>query len=149
MDQIDVLILSELQNDSRQPFSKLAKKLGVATQTVIRRYNSMKDKQIVYASIIIDTTKLGYVGVAHLFIKTLSGAKTSTTINQLKKTPGVSIASSALGDYEAYAELMFKSFSDLSKKINTIKKYPNIQKISFALSTNEDSLLPPKYDLFK
>ena len=75
--------------------------------------------------------------------------ETSKTVNQLKQTPGVFIVSSALGDYEAYAELMFKSFIDLSEKITAIKKNLNIQKISFALSTNEDSLLPPKFDLFK
>lgn len=149
MDQLDVLILSELLKNARQPFSKLAKKLGVATQTVIRRYNLMKKNQIVYASIRIDTKKLGYVGVAHLFIKTLSGTKTSGTINELKQTPGVFIVSTALGDYDAYAELMFKSFIDFSEKIKLIKKYKNIQKLSFALSTNEDPLLPPKFELFK
>jgi len=149
MDQLDVLILSELLKNARQPFSKLAKKLDVATQTVIRRYNLMKKNQIVYASIRIDTKKLGYVGVAHLFIKTLSGTKTSGTINELKQTPGVFIVSTALGDYDAYAELMFKSFIDFSEKIKLIKKYKNIQKLSFALSTNEDPLLPPKFELFK
>lgn len=149
MDQLDVLILSELLKNARQPFSKIAKKLGVATQTVIRRYNLMKKNQIVYASIRIDTKKLGYVGVAHLFIKTLSGTKTSGTINELKQTPGVFIVSTALGDYDAYAELMFKSFIDFSEKIKLIKKYKNIQKLSFALSTNEDPLLPPKFELFK
>jgi DNA-binding Lrp family transcriptional regulator len=149
LDQIDVLILSELLKDARQSFSKLAKKLGVAPQTVIRRYESLKKNQILYASIMIDTKKLGYVGVAHLFIKTLSGTKTSETISKLKQTPGVFIITNALGDYDVYAELMFKSFSDFSEKFSAIKKYPNIQKISFALSTNEDSLHPPKFDLFK
>jgi len=149
MDQLDVLILSELLGNARQPFSKLAKKLGVATQTIIRRYNILKKNQIIYASIRIDTKKLGYVGVAHLFIKTSSGAKTSETVNQLKQTSGIFIVSSALGDYDAYAELMFKSFTDFSEKMNMIKKFPNIRKISFALSTNEDPLLPPKFELLK
>lgn len=147
MDQIDVLILSELMNDARQSFSKVAKKLGVATQTVIRRYAAMKNEQILYASIRVDTKKLGYVGVARLFVKTSSGSKASETVEKLRKTPGVFIVSSALGDFEVYAELLFKSFEDLSKKITIIKKYPNIQKISFALSKNENSLLPPKFDL--
>ncbi|WGM90327.1 MAG: AsnC family transcriptional regulator [Candidatus Bathyarchaeota archaeon] len=148
MDQIDVLILSELSKDARQPFSKIAKKIGVATQTVIRRYHSMKKKQIIYASIRVDTKKLGYVGVAYLFIKTSSGTRVSETVNLLRQTRGVYLVSSSLGDFEAYAELMFKSFNDLSEKITAIKKYPSIQKISFALSNNEHSLLPPKFDLF-
>jgi Lrp/AsnC family transcriptional regulator for asnA, asnC and gidA len=149
LDQLDVLILSELLKDARQPFSKLAKNLGVAPQTVIRRYESLRKNQIRYASIRIDTKKLGYVGVAHLFLKISSGTKTSEAINQLKQTAGVFIITNTLGDYDAYAEMMFKSFSDLSEKINLIKNFPNVQKISFALSTNDDSLLPPKFDLFK
>lgn len=148
MDQIDVLILSELLKDARQPFSKIAKKLGVATQTVIRRYNSMNKKQIICASIQLDTKKLGYVGVAYLFIKTSYGTKVTEIVNLLKQTPGIYLVSSSLGDFEAYAELLFKSFDDLSEKITAIKKYPGIQKISFALSTNDHSLLPPKFDLF-
>ena len=136
MDQLDVLILSELLKDARQPFSRLAKKLNVAPQTVIRRYEFLRKNQIRYASIRIDTKKLGYVGVAHLFIKISSGTKTAATIDQLKHTAGVFIITNALGDYDAYAELMFKSFSDLSEKINIMKNFPNIKKISFALSAN-------------
>ena len=149
MDQLDVIILSELLKDARQPFSKLAKKLNVAPQTVIRRYESLKKNQIRYASIRIDSKKLGYVGVAHLFIKTLSGTKTSATINKLKHTAGVFIVTNALGDFDAYAEMMFKSFGDLSEKISLIKNLPNVQKIDFALSSNEESFIPPEFDLLK
>ena len=69
MDNLDQDIINELQNDSRQPFRVIAKKLGVRTQTVILRYNKLKEKGIIKAcTISVNTSKLGFEGLASLLI---------------------------------------------------------------------------------
>lgn len=136
MDKIDLEIIKELSDDARKPFRKIAKKIGISTQTVIKRYNEMKAKgTIQLCTIKIDLTKIGYKGTAHLLITSSLETSLSETIEELKSIQNIIIASKAFGDFEGYAILAFKDIEDLYEKVLQIKKLPCISnvEVSFAI----------------
>jgi Lrp/AsnC family transcriptional regulator for asnA, asnC and gidA len=136
MDKIDLQIIKELSQNARKSFRKIAKKIGVSTQTLIRRYNEMREKGIIeFCSITIDLDKIGYKGTAYLLIHHSSQSTLDGTIKELKNIPNVVIASKALGDFEVYAILLFKDIEDLYEKVVQIKNLLTVSKVevSFAI----------------
>lgn len=136
MDETDLQLLRELKKDARTPFRKIAKKLGVTTQTAINRYNQLKEKGILqFCSISINLEKIGYSGSALLLINSLPESNLSETMAQLKKTKNIILATKAIGDFEGYAVLVFKDIRDLYETILQIKSLPAVGnvEVSFAI----------------
>lgn len=145
MDELDEKIIRELIKDAREPFRKIAKKLGVSTQTVIRRYNEMKTNgTIVLSAVTIDLKKIGYVGTAHLLIKTKPGANATRTVELLSKTPNVITATRTIGSYEAYAVLAFRDINDLYESVFKIKAIPDILTLDLSLGIPGIQHFPPR-----
>lgn len=145
MDKVDHEIIKELSEDCRRPFSEIGKKIGVSTQTVIKRYNQMKSNgTIQLCAIKIDPKKIGYEGTAHLLITHSSRNTLSETIEQIKKIPNIVIASKAIGDSEGYAVLLFKNSEDLYKKILQIKKLPSISALEVSFAIPGMQYFPPQ-----
>jgi Lrp/AsnC family transcriptional regulator for asnA, asnC and gidA len=135
MDKIDRQIIAELMEDARKPFRKIAKKLGVSTQTVIKRYNALKEKgTIQHCAISIDPNKIGYEGEAYLLITSRPGSSLSETIDRLRKTQYIIIATKAIGDFEGYAVLLFENARDLHEKVHQIKLMPEIDEVEVSFT---------------
>ncbi|MBU4069396.1 MAG: AsnC family transcriptional regulator, partial [Nanoarchaeota archaeon] len=61
IDKVDLKLIGELENDSRQAFSQIAKKLKTSQQVVNHRINSLFRRNILYGSYaIINFSLLGY-----------------------------------------------------------------------------------------
>ena len=98
MDNLNQEIIQELAKNGRKPFRTIAKKLGVSTQTIMRRYNEMKTNATTALSTIsIDLEKLGYAGTAHMLIRVKHNVKSSQIVEQLSKTPNVITANRTMG----------------------------------------------------
>jgi Lrp/AsnC family transcriptional regulator for asnA, asnC and gidA len=135
VDQVDMQIIAELKDDARKPFSKIAEKIGISTQTVIKRYNDMKEKGIIQlCSISINLQKIGYEGSAHLLITGSPGTNLSETMKKLRKTPNIILATKAIGDFEGYAVLIFKDINDLYERITQLKKEMNIENVKLSIA---------------
>jgi Lrp/AsnC family transcriptional regulator for asnA, asnC and gidA len=144
MDKLEEKIIQELTKDARKPFSTIAKKLGVSTQTIMRRYNEMKTNGIIALSAItINLEKIGYKGTAHLLIKTKKGADSTRTVEQLSKTPNVITATRTIGAYEAYAVLAFRTINDLYENASKIKELPDVQTIDLSFALPGIQYFPP------
>jgi|SRR4030067_965462 len=144
MDNLDQEIIQELTKDGRKPFRTIAKKLGVSTQTIIRRYNEMKtNRTIALSAITINLEKIGYAGTAHLLIKTKPAANSSRTVEQLRKTQNIIIATRAIGAYEAYAVLAFRDVNDLYRNVLKIKELPDVQTIDVSFAIPGIQQCPP------
>ena len=144
MDKIDLQIINELMENARKPFREIAKKLGVSTQTVIKRYNALKEKgAIQLCSISIDPNKIVYEGIARLLITASPGSSLSETINRLKKTQNIIAANKTIGDFEGYAILVFKNAEDLYEKLRQIKLMPEIENIEITFTAPAPFNIPP------
>ena len=130
-------------DDARKPFRSVAKKIGISTQTVIKRYNKMKAKGTIQkCSIAIDLKKIGYEGTAFLLITGSPSSNLTETINQIKNTQNIIVATKAIGDYEGYAVLPFKSPKDLFERVQNIKKLPNIEKVEVSIAVPDIQTFP-------
>lgn len=73
-DKTDLEILKELSKDSRKSFRQIARKLGVATTTVINKYNKLHLEGVIKKpSITIDYEKLGYALTALIELRVSKG----------------------------------------------------------------------------
>jgi Lrp/AsnC family transcriptional regulator, regulator for asnA, asnC and gidA len=144
MERIEKQILDELTKDTRKPFSHIAKKIGVSTQTVINRYNEMKTKGIIkFCSISVDLSKIGYVGTAHLFLKIAPFTIPSQVINEVNKIQDIIIATTSIGDYEGYGVLAFRNTNDLYEKVRKMRKINGIDHMEFSIATPGIPFFPP------
>ncbi|MEM2107866.1 MAG: Lrp/AsnC family transcriptional regulator [Candidatus Bathyarchaeia archaeon] len=144
MDNLDQQIIYELTGDAQKPFRAIAKKLGVSTQTVIRRYNKMKaNGTIRLCAIRVNLEKLGYKGTAHLLINIDPESNTAKTVEQLREIPNVIIATRTIGTYEAYAVLAFRDTTDMVEGILKIKELPNVQGLVVNLAIPGIRVFPP------
>jgi len=144
MDKIDLQIITELMDDARKPFREIAKKLGVSTQTVIKRFNALKENgTIQICAISINPHKIGYEGIAYLLMTSTPRSSLSEAIAHLTKIPNIIIATRAIGDYEGYAVLVFKNATDLYEKVHQIKLMPEIDKIEVSIEVPGGMNVPP------
>ena len=71
MEKIDIKdkkILFHLLQDSRQPLSKIAKKVGISKELISYRIKRMQEKEIIQKfTTIIDDTKLGFFGLSYYY----------------------------------------------------------------------------------
>jgi Lrp/AsnC family transcriptional regulator for asnA, asnC and gidA len=145
IDSLEEKIIQELAKDGRKPFRTIAKKLGVSTQSVMRRYNKMKaDGIIVFSAITVNLEKVGYVGTAHLLIKTKPGVDATRTVEQLSKTPNVIIATRSIGAHEVYAVLAFRDVNDLYGNVSKIKELPDVLTMNLSFGILGIRNFPPK-----
>jgi DNA-binding Lrp family transcriptional regulator len=150
MDELDKLVISELIDDCRKPFRKIAEKAGVSTPTIIKRYNELKKKGIIQLCCIqVDWTKLGYEGAAHLLITSSGGITVNEVMERVKEITGVIIASTAIGDFEGYAVLAFRDIKNLYDKVLQIKSLHNIHKVELSIAVPGMRYFPPKRNPFK
>jgi len=113
IDEIDTQIISLLSSNARTPFSRIAKKLGIATDTVTRRYNRFKaEKIILRPSITINANRIGYNGYAIFFLK-LSASRNTELQEQLSKIKNVVTISKSMGDHDLVILCLFSSSDDL------------------------------------
>ena len=74
LDEKDIAILNELKKDSRESFRKIARKLNVATTTVINKHKRLRDAGIIKKSTIeIDYEKMGYTLAALIDLRVSKG----------------------------------------------------------------------------
>ena len=65
MDQKDKNIIDILSNDSRMPYTVIAKKIGVSESTIRNRIKVLEDEGIIQKySIVVNPAKVGYNTVA-------------------------------------------------------------------------------------
>lgn len=146
MDSIDKKIIEELNKNGRKSFRIISKKLGVSTNTVIRRYNDMKENgTISIFAISVNLEKIGYIGTAHMFIKTRPESKLLQTIERLSKMPNIIIANRTIGKYEAYAVLAFRNINELSGTVVKIREWPDILNLDISIGVPGIENFPPKH----
>jgi Lrp/AsnC family transcriptional regulator for asnA, asnC and gidA len=147
MDKLDQQIIQEIIKNGRKPFSTIAKKLGVSTQTIMRRYNEMKTNgTIALSTITIDLEKVGYLGTAHMLIKTKPNGNSSQIVEQLSKTPNIITAARTIGSYDAYAVLAFRDINDLYENIIKIRKLPDLLTVNVSFGIPGTKRFPPKIE---
>jgi Lrp/AsnC family transcriptional regulator for asnA, asnC and gidA len=129
LDKIDMAIISILSRNADMPFRKIAKKVGISTQTVIRKYEQMRKSVLPYASITLDMRKLGYIGLGIFYIKTSHKHSTTTVFNELLQIPNLISACKCLRTIDIFATAPFSDLEQLYKVKKEIAKTPGVKEM--------------------
>lgn len=149
MDEIDQSIIEMLTEDARMSFRKIAKVLDYSLDTIINRYDHLRNSGEVRGStVIVDPKLIGYEGMAafHIDVSQSNGAKLDSMkiLKILIKMPNIIVATKTMGDHDLLAIGVIHNFNHLMSLGKEIAAIPGIKSIKTAIWAAE-SEVSPKY----
>ena len=125
LDNIDHQILDMLIDNSRVPFTDIAKKHNVSAGTIHVRVKKMEEAGIITGStLIVDYKKLGYSFIAYVGIYLNKTSQTKFVLERLKTIPNVTVAHITTGKFNIFCKIRAKSTThakDIIYKIDDIE----------------------------
>jgi len=137
LDKKDIAIINELNKDARASFREIARKLGVATTTVINKYNRLKKLGIIKSTApIIDREKVGYGLTAAIEI-IVSKGKLMEVEKKIAKMPRVFAVYDITGEPDALILACFRTRAELNDFVKSLLVMPCIERTNthFVLNT--------------
>ena len=119
LDDIDLKILSIIQDDARVPISKLAKQVGLSPPSVHERISKLKERRVIAGYVtVLDAKKLGKSLTAFIGI-TLDRTccKDEDVINTLKMIPEVQEVHRIAGEEDLLLKAKTEDTSTLEKML--------------------------------
>ena len=106
LDEIDNQILELLIENTRMPYTEIAKKLIISAGTVHVRVRKMEEAGIITGSTLnIDYSKMGFSFTAYIGIYLSKTKLTQQVIEQLRQIPYVIVAHQTAGQYNIFCEI--------------------------------------------
>ena len=134
VNSVDLAIIKELMIDSRLAFSEIATRVGVSSGTVRRNFEKLKAKGIIIScSIIIDYSKLGYEGLAFIFINLAQGIEKSIIIEELKKIQSILLIDSIVGAFDIVIHALLNDLNSLAEIVEEIQSIHSLEQIDVCL----------------
>ena len=107
IDDVDLRILSLLQEDCRLSFNKIAKKLGISVGTAFNHVKNLEKKGIIEGyTLMLDSSKLGY-GLTVIVMIQAEGSFLADVENEISKSSNTIAVYDITGDYDAVAIAKF------------------------------------------
>ena len=125
LDEIDYKVLDLLIDNSRIPYTDIAKKLLISAGTVHVRIKKMEDAGIIKGSTLnLDYVKLGYSFIAYVGIFLEKNNMTDRVLQSLKDIPFVTVAHITTGRFNIFCKVRAtdtKSAKDIIFMIDDIE----------------------------
>jgi len=129
IDEKDLKIIKLLQENSRIPYTELAKKVGISDVAVIKRIKKLEKQGVIKKyTIVIDPKKLGYNSVSIVGIN-VKPEYLFPVISHLKEKNYVKYLALSSGDHTLMAIIWARNGSKLAKIHNEISKLPGVTKV--------------------
>jgi Lrp/AsnC family transcriptional regulator for asnA, asnC and gidA len=142
-DNVDLKILSLLNEDAKTPYTEIAKKVFVSSGTVHVRMKKLEDMGVVKsATLNIDFSKLGYDISAFLGIYLEKSSLYDSVIDKLKGIAEVVSAYYTTGNYSIFAKIICRDTNHLRLVLNKIQKVDGIDRTE-TLIVLEESINRP------
>ena len=143
IDNIDLKIISLLNEDAKTPYTEIAKKVFVSSGTVHVRMKKLEDMGIVKsATLNIDFSKLGYDISAFLGIYLEKSSLYDNVIEKLKSISEGESAYYTTGNYSIFAKIICRDTNHLRLVLNSIQKVEGIDRTE-TLIVLEESINRP------
>ena len=139
MDEIDRDILRRLVNDPQKPFLSVAKEIGISSQTVKKRFDTMKKNNVFFgSSMIIDLSKIGFQGKAFLLTNGSKSYESEIAIKLITQIPNVFLISEIVGPYDLLIMIVFRSATEIQEIVNKIRAIDAIENVDVTLTLDTD-----------
>ncbi len=139
IDDVDKQILHFLIENTRTPFTEIAKKMNVSAGTIHVRVKKMEEAGIIKGTtLIVDYARMGYDFIAYVGILLTKSNKTSAVMDQLKAIPNVTVASVISGKYNIYCKIRAKDTRDAKDVIYRIDEIEDVLRTESMISLEEE-----------
>lgn len=133
---VDLRILSLLQEDCRLSFNKIASKLGISVGTAFNHVKNLEKEGILKGyTAILDLTKLDYGYTAIILIQA-EGEHLTDVENEIAKAANVVAVYDITGDYDAAVIAKFKDRVNLNAFIKNLIAIPHIKRTVTNIALN-------------
>lgn len=138
LDEIDKKILDFLVENTRMPFTEIAKNMDVSAGTIHVRVKKMEDAGIILgSSLIIDYSKLDYFFTAYIGILLTKSNRTQEVLKELSLIPNVVEASVISGKYNIFCKVKCKNTQDAKRIIYQIDDIQDVMRTESMISMEE------------
>ena len=138
IDDIDRKILDILIENTRTPFTDIAKRLLVSAGTVHVRVKKLEESGIIKGSSLnLDYNLLGYNFVAYIGVLADRSGQSYDILDSLKKIPNVTVAHLMTGKYNVICKIRAKDTKHAKDIIMEIEKISGIQRLESMISLEE------------
>lgn len=138
LDEIDKKILDYLVENTRMPFTEIAKNMGVSAGTIHVRVKKMEDAGIILgSSLIIDYGRLDYHFSAYIGVLLTKSNRTQEVLKELEKIPNVVEINVVSGKYNIFCKVIAKNTEDAKKIIYQIDDIQDVMRTESMISMEE------------
>ena len=138
LDDIDYKILDLLAENTRIPYTDVAKKLYVSAGTVHIRVKKMEEMGVIKgSSLIVDWKKLNYTFTAYVGLLINNSSQISHIIKQLKQIPNITVAHVTSGRFNIYLKIRAKSTTHAKNIIFSLDEIEGVYRSESMISLEE------------
>ncbi|WP_375238677.1 Lrp/AsnC family transcriptional regulator [Aurantibacter sp.] len=138
LDEIDHQILDMLIDNTRVPFTDIAKKLLISAGTVHVRVKKMEDAGIIKgSSLTLDYGKLGYSFIAYVGVFLQNTSQTKFVLERLNSLPYVTVAHITTGKFNIFCKLRAKDTQHAKEVIFAIDDIEGVYRTETMISLEE------------
>lgn len=138
MDEVDHQILDMLIDNTRIPFTDIAKKLVISAGTVHVRVKKMEDAGIIQgSSLTLDYKKLGYSFIAYVGIYLNNTSQTKFVLERIYSIPYVTVAHITTGKFNVFCKIRAKNTTHAKDIIFMIDDIDGVNRTETMISLEE------------
>ena len=138
LDDLDRQILDVLIENTRTPFTDIAKKMNVSAGTIHIRVKKMEDSGVIKgSSLTIDYEKLGYAFIAYVGIYLRKTSHSEEVLKALYNIPYVTVAHITTGKFNIFCKLRAKNTAHAKEVIFRIDDIQGVLRTETMISLEE------------
>lgn len=138
LDEIDHQILDMLIDNTRVPFTDIAKKLVISAGTVHVRVKKMEDGGIIKgSSLTLDYEKLGYSFIAYVGVFLTNTSQTKFVLQRINEIPYVTVAHITTGKFNVFCKIRAKHTTHAKEIIFKLDEIEGVYRTETMISLEE------------
>jgi len=146
IDRIDIQIIRGLQKDARARFADIAKDCRVSTDTISKRFRSMKMAGIIRGTtLLLNPKRFGYDCIASLGID-VSHSHLAEVVEWIRHIPETIFCTMSMGKHDIFCIAVLKNVGRLSQVKDLIKGHPMVREVTTSIWVDEILLCPENFD---
>lgn len=138
LDEIDHQILDMLIDNTRIPFTDIAKKLLISAGTVHVRVKKMEEAGIIKgSSLMLDYKKLGYSFIAYVGVYLNNTSQTKFVLERINEIPFVTVAHITTGKFNIFCKIRARSTEHAKEIIFLLDDIEGVYRTETMISLEE------------
>jgi len=138
LDEVDHQILDMLIENTRTPFTDIAKKLLISAGTVHVRVKKMEEANIIKgSSLTLNYSKLGYSFIAYVGIFLQNTSQTKFVLERINEIPYVTVAHVTTGKFNIFCKIRAKDTNHAKEIIFRLDDIEGVYRTETMISLEE------------